>query len=116
MNIAVSPKIFMNGFLASASFTNRFSLIHPEAIQALAIGGFNGELMLPQSEINGIELHYPIGTSDFRQLFGKRFDINKYKFIPQLIYMGSLDDNDAVQFDDAYDDRERKIINANIGS
>jgi hypothetical protein len=30
--------------------------------------------------------------------------------------MGKLDNNDAVQFDDAYNKKERKIINENIGS
>ena len=55
----------MNGFSASATFTNRFSFMHPEKIKALAIGGFNGELMLPQNEMNGIKLNYPIGTNDF---------------------------------------------------
>lgn len=116
MDIKTASKVLMNGFSASATFTNRFSFIHPEAIKALAIGGFNGELILPQSEINDIKLNYPIGTNDFQELFEKPFDANKYKSITQLIYMGSLDDNDAVQFDDAYDDKERKIINENLGS
>lgn len=115
MHILVAPKIFMNGFSASASFTNRFSFLHPGIIKALAIGGFNGELMLPQNEINGIKLNYPIGTNDIVELSGKNFDRSTYKTIPQYIYMGKLDENDAVQFDDAYDDNERKIINDNIG-
>jgi hypothetical protein len=115
MNIQIAPKIFMNGFSASATFTNRFSFIHPEKIKALAIGGFNGKLMLPQNGINRIKLNYPIGTNDFPGLFGKNFDTYTYKSIPQFIYMGKLDENDAVQFDDAYNDNERKIINDNIG-
>lgn len=115
MNIRVDPKIFMNGFSASATFTNRFSFIHPEKIKALAIGGFNGELMLPQNDINAVKLNYPIGTSDFTELFGKKFNMDAYKSIPQFIYMGKLDGNDAVQFDDAYDENERKIINDNVG-
>jgi len=115
MNIQVAPKFFMNGFSASATFTNRFSFLHPEKIEALAIGGFNGKLILPQNEINGIKLDYPIGPNDFSELFGKRFDLVTYKSIPQFIYMGKLDENDAVQFDDAYNDNERKIINENIG-
>ena len=115
MNMLIAPKVFMNGFSASATFTNRFSLIHPEKIEALAAGGFNGELMLPQNDINGIKLNYPLGTNDFHKLFGKNFDVDTYKSIPQFIYMGKLDENDAVQFDDAYDDKERKIINNNIG-
>lgn len=115
MNILVAPKFFMNGFSASATFTNRFSFIHPEKIKALAIGGFNGELIFPQTEKNGIKLNYPIGINDFQKLFSKKFNIDVYQSIPQFIYMGKLDDNDAVQFDDAYNDNERKIINDNIG-
>lgn len=116
MDIQVDPKIFMNGFSASATFTNRFSFIHPGKIKALAIGGFNGKLMIPQNNINGVKLNYPIGPNDFTEIFGVSFDIDAYKKIPQFIYMGVLDDNDAVQFDDAYSEEERRIINDNIGS
>lgn len=115
MNILIYPKIFMNGFSASATFTNRFSFMHPDKIKALAIGGFNGNLMVPQNEINGVRLNYPIGINDFTKISGKRFDLATYKQIPQLIYMGKLDENDAVQFDDAYNSKERKIINDNLG-
>lgn len=115
MNVLVEPKFFMSGFSASATFTNRFSFMHPEKIQALAIGGFNGELMLPQNQLNGVKLNYPIGTNDFTELVGKKFDSVSYKSIPQYIYMGRLDDNDAVQFDDAYSEDERNVINSNIG-
>jgi hypothetical protein len=116
MDIQVDLKIFMNGFSASATFTNRFSFIHPGKIKALAIGGFNGKLMIPQNQISGVKLNYPIGINDFSEMFGDSFNINDYKQIPQFIYMGALDDNDAVQFDDAYSEEERKIINDNIGS
>ncbi|MCG7856993.1 hypothetical protein MD537_08445 [Flavihumibacter sediminis] len=115
MDIPVDSKIFMNGFSASGTFTNRFSLMHPDKIKALAIGGFNGKLMIPQKEINGVKLNYPIGTNDFSEISGKDFALDAYKQIPQFIYMGKLDDNDAVQFDDAYNEEERKIINENIG-
>ncbi len=113
--IEVETKIFMSGFSASATFTNRFSFIHPAIIQALAIGGFNGELMLPKSEIDGAKINYPIGVNDFTKLFRQQFDIYTYRSIPQFVYLGALDDNDAVQFDDAYNAGERKIINDKIG-
>jgi len=116
VNIQVAPKFFMNGFSASGTFTNRFSLLHPDKIKAAAMGGFNGKLMLPQNELNGIKLNYPIGTNDFTDLFGKNFDLAAYKMLPQFIYMGKLDDNDAVQYDDAYSEAERTIINEHIGS
>jgi hypothetical protein len=116
MNIDVNDKVFMNGFSASATFTNRFSFIHPDKIKALAIGGFNGELMFPLNEIKGNKLNYPLGTNDFDKLFNKKADFETLKLIPQFIYMGKLDENDAVQFDDAYSKKERKIINHNIGA
>ncbi|WP_417558752.1 hypothetical protein [Mesoflavibacter zeaxanthinifaciens] len=115
LGIQVHSKVFMSGFSASATFINRFSFIHPKILKALAIGGFNGELMLPLSEINAVALNYPIGINDFNKLFNKQFDINSYRQIPQFIYMGKLDQNDAVQFDDAYNDNERQIINTHVG-
>lgn len=115
MNIEVDSKIFMNGFSASGTFTNRFSFIHPEMIKALAIGGFNGELMLPEKKINNVKLNYPIGINDFTKIFDKKFDSNTFKSIPKFIYMGKLDKNDAVQFEDAYNNEERDIINSNLG-
>lgn len=115
LQIEVESKFFMTGFSASATFTNRFSLLHPETIKALAIGGFNGELMLPVKQLNTVKLHYPIGTYDFKKLFHKPFDAATFKKIPQYIYMGALDDNDAVQFDDAYNDTERNLINSHLG-
>lgn len=115
LRIEVESKIFMSGFSASGTFINRFSFLHPEIIQALAIGGFNGELMFPQDKWNGIKLNYPVGTNDFEKLFKQKFDFETYRSVPQFIYMGELDDNDAVQFDDAYSIQERKIINENIG-
>ncbi|MCK6649453.1 MAG: hypothetical protein L6Q66_07345, partial [Bacteroidia bacterium] len=99
MNVPVAEKFFMNGFSASATFTNRFSFLHPEKIQALAMGGFNGELILPLKELNKTPLLYPIGIADMNTLFGKEFDLQAYQNIPQYIFMGQLDDNDAVQFD-----------------
>lgn len=116
LQIEVEDKFFMSGFSASATFTNRFSFLHPNKIQALAIGGFNGELMLPQNEINGNKLNYPLGTNDYEKIVQQKFDFKTYQSIPQMIYMGALDDNDAVQFDDAYSKKERKIINDNIGA
>lgn len=115
-NIPVEDKFFMNGFSASGTFTNRFSFLHPDKIKSLAIGGFNGELMFPVKEINKIPLNYPVGINDFSELAGHEFDMAAYRQIPQFIYMGKLDDNDAVQFDDAYNEEERRIINTHIGN
>ncbi len=116
LKILTDPQVFMSGFSASGSFVNRFSLLHPGRIKALAIGGFNGELMLPQPTIENVPLNYPLGINDFGQLFGQAFRKKQYQAIEQWIYMGALDDNDAVQYDDAYSTDERQIINTHLGA
>lgn len=116
LDIIIKPKIFMNGFSASATFSNRFSFLHPEKIAALAIGGFNGALMLPQKSIDKKALNYPLGLNDFELLFKTPFHVEAFQKIPQFIYMGALDTNDAVQFDDAYSLEERNLVNTHIGA
>lgn len=115
IKIIVQNKFFMNGFSASGTFTNRFTFLHPNLVKAVAYGGFNGELMLPLKELEGEKLNYPLGINDFEKFSDEEFDLKTYKSIPQFIYMGALDENDAVLFDDAYDDKERRIIQSKLG-
>lgn len=114
--IETKPEILMTGFSASGTFANRFSLIHPDRVKAVAAGGLNGILMLPLSEEKGYELNFPAGTNDFETLFGKAFDSTAFKNTPQLLFMGALDENDALPYDDAYDPGEREAITAVLGA
>ena len=114
--VLIYNKIFMNGFSASATFTNRFLFIHPEKIKAAAMGGLNGELMLPLKMYKNKKFNYPLGVNDFKSTFNKECNLITYKAIPQYIYMGEKDQNDAVQFDDAYDNLERNTINTTLGN
>jgi hypothetical protein len=81
----------------------------------VAAGGLNGLLMLPIDEINNKRLNYPLGTNDFQFLFDKYFDSTAFKMIPQFLFMGKLDENDAVLFDDGYDAEERETVLRNLG-
>ncbi len=114
--ILIYDKFFMNGFSASATFTNRFLFIHPEKVKAAAMGGLNGELMLPFKKYKNKEFNYPLGINDFKKIFNKESNLNRLKEIPQYIYMGLEDQNDAVQFDDAYNNIERNTINSTLGN
>ncbi|MBW2963038.1 hypothetical protein [Mesonia aestuariivivens] len=115
-DILIYDKIFMNGFSASATFTNRFLFIHPDKVKAAAMGGLNGELMLPLKKYKNKKFNYPLGINDFKSIFNKEFNLNELKEIPQYIYMGKEDQNDAVQFDDAYNNIERNTINSTLGN
>lgn len=112
---SIRPKVLMTGFSASGTFVNRFSLLHPEKIQACAAGGLNGLLMLPVDSLKGSALPYPLGTGDLSAKFGIEFDSTAFTELPQFLFMGSLDENDAIPYDDGYDEPERSIIYELLG-
>jgi len=107
---SINEEILMTGFSASGTFINRFSAIHPERVMAYAAGGVNGLLILPLDELNGESLPFPVGVHDFKLLFGKTFNAKAFKNTPQFLFMGENDDNDAILFDDGYDEYERNLI------
>jgi hypothetical protein len=113
--VNVEEKVILTGFSASGSLANRFSLLHPNSLQLVIAGGLNGILMLPVKSIRNEKLNYPIGISDFTKMTGKEFDKLKWSSLPQFLFMGKQDENDAVKFDDAYSDIERKKIHFTLG-
>lgn len=113
--VEVEEQVLMVGFSASATLANRFSMIHPNRVAALAIGGFNAVLMLPVESFDGVELPYPLGLADYEARFGRPFDRDAWSAIPQFAFMGESDTNDAVEFDDAYSVQQRLIIHRVMG-
>lgn len=114
-NIILRKQVLLNGFSASGTFVNRLALIHPERVAATACGGINALPMLPVTTLRNTTLNYPLGLADFTLLFGKAPNLTRYRQIPQLLYMGEYDDNDAVLFDDAYGNEECNTVFAVIG-
>lgn len=114
--VTVPREVLLTGFSASGTFVNRLTAIHPERVLAAATGGLNGILILPLEQLAGTALPYPLGVADFAAVTGHGFDVERWRAVPQFIYMGALDDNDAVQFDDGYTSAEKAIVDAVIGA
>ena len=109
-DVVVNEKIFMNGFSASGTFTNRFTILHPTVVRAIATGGINSIPTFPTDRWNGITMRYPVGIADVHEIAGIDFDEEAYKQVSQYIYMGALDDNDTLPYRDAYDEEDAKLI------
>ena len=109
-NIQTDDKFLLTGFSASGTFANRFTALHPENVLAVAAGGLNGLLFLPMDSLKGETLNYPLGTNDFKKLTNSPFNKKAFVETPQFYFMGELDDNDAVPYDDAFDESERQQI------
>jgi pimeloyl-ACP methyl ester carboxylesterase len=110
MDILIDDKIFLNGFSASGSFVNRFALLHPELVKAVASGSPGGWPTVPKDSWEGKKLIYPAGTADLKALTGKSFNLKAYRSVPAFIYIGDSDSNDAVPYGDGFSDNERQLI------
>ena len=92
----IDNKVFLMGFSASGAFVSRFTILHPEIVKALAPGSPGGWPTAPISEWDGTTLWYPVGVADVEQLIGNPFDLNTFRTVPQYIYVGDQDTNDAL--------------------
>ncbi|PWD97827.1 alpha/beta hydrolase family protein [Marinilabilia rubra] len=110
MGCRVDDQVFLTGFSASGSFVNRFAAIHPELVKGVAGGGVNGLLILPEDSVEGEALNFPLGVNDFDSLFNKPFALDAFAKTPQFLFMGQLDDNDAIPYEDGYNIKERKQV------
>ncbi len=113
--VKTNEKVLLTGFSASGAFVNRFTVLHPDIVQAVASGAVNGMLMLPVDTLDSQPLPFPIGVADIATFTEKPFQFDAWKQIPQFIYMGQDDTNDAVKFDDAYTQEQREIIYRLLG-
>lgn len=61
-------------------------MLHPELIDTLCVGGASGSIPIPSSQLD-----YPLGTKNFRQLFGQGFNEEAYRKITFNYYVGELE-------------------------
>lgn len=113
--IQTEEKFLIQGYSASGMFANRFAVLHPTRVKAVAAGSPGGWPIAPASAFNGEALPYPAGIADLASLTGQPFDSEAYKAMPQLIVMGSLDDNDSVDFRDGWDEDAATLVDRLFG-
>jgi len=87
----VQDRVLIDGFSAGAMFAQRYALLHPERLQALAAGQCGGAMTLPESLYETTQMDWPVGTNDFPSLAGYAFNQDAYRQVPQYIYIGNQD-------------------------
>lgn len=90
LGIQAAQTVFVDGFSSVGIFANRFSLLHPEAVRAVAVGGA-GIHMLPLADWLGERLAYPVGVGGIEGQSGVAFDRNAFLRAPFYVYMGEND-------------------------
>ena len=112
--VRTEKKVFLWGYSASGSFTIRFTLLHPERVQAASLGGCSVP-SIPMAKIHGQQARFPIGVADLKQLTGRKFNAKAFRRVPIQIFRGAVDTNDEVAFGDGYDLVDRDFINRELG-
>jgi hypothetical protein len=108
--IAVDAKLLLSGFSASGSFVNRFAVLHPERVLAIACGSPGGWPIAPVETAEGTALPYPVGVADVRSLAGAPLDARALKAVAWLFFLGGGDANDAVIFRDSFSKADEEVV------
>jgi hypothetical protein len=115
MGISAGLKAWMVGYSASGSFVNRFTILHPDRVQAMSAGSGGEYAIAPVSVWKGRTLRYPVGVADLQQLVGQPFDKVAFSKVPVQIYIGDQQADDAVNYTDGYDPEDAALIKEVFG-
>lgn len=116
--VTVPPEFAMNGFSASGNFVNNFAVLHPERVTTVTAGAINGMATLPRAEAKGYTLNYQIGIADLPELIGEPFDVEAWREVDQLNYMGAEErspNDDTLPYRDVWSEEQATIARAVYG-
>lgn len=104
----INEKVIMNGYSATSHFVNFFSALHPEQCLMVIGGGCGGCLIIPEDELCGKKLTYPVGIKiDNKEAFAEichfyylgKDDNSMGPAIPNCeLEIECIDENGKVQF------------------
>ena len=114
--LVLHDRFLLQGYSASGMFVNRFAVLHPELVLGVAAGSPGGWPIIPLAEHNGETLNYPAGIADLAELAGSPFDLAAYREVPQLLVMGSDDENDSLDYSDGWDEEHSAVVDRLFGT
>ena len=113
--IRVDHRVLLSGFSASGNFVNRFAMLHPERVLAVAGGGIAWPIA-PTAEVEKERLPYPVGIADVDVFTGQPASSAALRSVAWFLYRGSEDHNDPVDYRDCYSESEAELIRRRFGS
>jgi hypothetical protein len=98
----VDARLLLTGLSASASFVNRFAMIHTEDVIAVACVSKGGWPIAPVKRLGRIPLDYRVRIHDVAELVGHSPSPEALKDVRWFFLLGDKDDNDAVPHRDSF--------------
>jgi dienelactone hydrolase len=106
-------KVFLWGFSASGSFVNRFTLLHPQRVAAVAVGAPGGWPTVPVAEHGGEPLPWPVGIADLAKF--EPLDLAALAQVRFFVFRGADDQNDSVPYRDSFSKSDEAQITRLFG-
>ena len=113
--LTIHSKALLYGFSASGSFVNRFAMLHPDRVLAVACGSPGGWPIAPVASINGTQLAYPVGIGDLESLSGHRVDWPALKSVAWFFFLGGKDINDSIGDRDSFSAEDEELVRRIFG-
>jgi hypothetical protein len=119
-SLILKDKIICHGFSSSSKFVLRYATCFPSKVSLLIAGGFGVQNIIPLTKFktknkDEINLPYPVGIYDIKEITGFEFDYENYKKMQQFYFIGENEtsENDT-SFNFRHTDLEIQDIYMNI--
>lgn len=83
-------KVFMTGFSNGGIQSNIFSILHPDMVEATAVGAA-GIYMYPEEKRGDQALYYPVGIADLDKIPGHRYSLEELRNVEHFVFVGEQD-------------------------
>lgn len=114
--VALDEQVLLEGFSASGSFVDRFTLLHPERVLAVAVGSPGGWPTAPVRNVGAVALPYPVGLGEVDALTGQPVPaVERLKQVSWFFFLGDRDENDAVVYRDSFSKADELLITQRFG-
>lgn len=112
LGVPVQPRVLLYGFSRGAQLAHRFTLVHPDLVQGVALlsaGTYTLPLENLELEDGWTRLAWPYGCSDFLERFGRKLNLAQLRTVPFMVGVGELDNNptDLPRQWDRFEGRDR---------
>ena len=105
-------RVSIAGFSAAAMFANRFAVLHPRRVRAVAAGSPGGWPIVPDPSPL---LTYPAGTSDTSRWTGRPVDLRALQWVRFFFFRGEQDHSGALGFRDSFSAEQESFVRARFG-
>jgi hypothetical protein len=96
-SLQMHHKVFFTGFSNGGIQSNVFPLLHPDMVEASAVGAA-GAYTMPLARYEGRELSYPLGIANIGQIPGVSWSLDEYLSVEHFIFVGEDDINNDPGF------------------